>query len=347
MPSFTQDQLTTFSANVLRKLGASDEDARLAAEILIRSDVRGYPTHGIGILPEYVQRARAGTIHVDARPALLHEGKATAQIDGNLYLGQVVGTQAMSLAIDKARAHGLGAVGARNCAHFGRAADYVEQAAQAGMVGMAYISTGGASLATFGSRESTGNSNPIAFGIPGPNGEHLIFDFTTAAMSMREIARRGAVGEPIPAGIVLDKEGTPTTDYAQYAGPPRGVALPFGGYKGSGLNLVAEVLGGLLTGHGTGMSWAPKGGPAINGGLFVALDVTEFMPLDAFLKEVDELGSFLRSRQPQAGVDAVRLPGDGARARAAERIASGIPIDEKLLVSLNTAATELDLPPLG
>src|SRR5439155_21526056 len=125
------------------------------------------------------------------------------------------------------RAHGVGAVGARNSGHFGRMADYVELAAEAGMVGMAFCSAGGASVATFGSREGTGNSNPIAFGIPGRAGEHIVFDFTTATMSMREIARRGASGEPIPAGVVLDKDGNPTTDYAQYAGPPRGVALPF------------------------------------------------------------------------------------------------------------------------
>jgi LDH2 family malate/lactate/ureidoglycolate dehydrogenase len=341
MAAYSAQQLTDFAQRILEKLGAAPDDARLAASLLIRSDVRGYPTHGIGILTEYVQRAKAGTVHLDARPSVIHDGKATAQVDGALYLGQVVGTQAMGLAIEKARAHGLGAVGARNCAHFGRLADYVEQAAEAGMVGMAFVTVGGASLATFGSREPTGNSNPIAFGIPGPNDEHLVFDFTTAVMSMREIARRGAQGEPIPEGIVLDSAGNPTTDFAAYSGPPRGVALPFGGHKGSGLHMVAEILAGVLTGHGTGLSWAPKGGPAVNGGMFVALDVTEFMPRVQFEEEVGNLATFMRSRKPQAGIDAVRLPGDGARARAKEREASGIPIPDALLESLNAAADDL------
>ncbi len=347
MLSFTEPQLVAFTERVLTALGASPEDAQTAAELLIRADVRGYPTHGIGILPEYVQRAQAGTVDFKSRPTVTRDRKAIAQIDGHLYLGQVVGTQAMALAIEKARAHGLGAVGVSNSAHFGRLADYVEQAADAGMVGMTFALVGGASLATFGSREGTGNSNPIAYGFPGPNGDHIVFDFTTAYMSMREVARRGASGEPLPSGIVLDNEGNPTTDYAAYAGPPRGVALPFGGHKGSGLHLVAELLAGILTGHGTGLSWGPRGGPAVNGGLFVALDVAEFMPLDSFIGEVDELAKFLRSRKPQEGIDAVRLPGDGARARSAKRQAEGIPLDDTLVASLRSVAEKLGVQPLA
>ncbi|HZT09175.1 MAG TPA: Ldh family oxidoreductase [Chloroflexota bacterium] len=347
MTTFPAKRLVAFTERVLIALGVAEADAALTAELLVRADLRGYSTHGIGILPEYVQRSRAGTIRLNGKPAVVHDSKAAAQIDGDLYLGQVVGTRAMTLAVEKAHAHGVGMVGVRNCAHLGRIADYVELAADAGMIGMAFVSVGGASLATFGSAEPTGNSDPIAFGIPGPNGQHLIFDFTTAAMSMRELARRGAQGEPIPAGIMLDHAGNPTTDYAQFAGPPRGVALPFGGHKGSGLHLVAEVLAGILTGHGTGLSWAARGGPAINGALFFAVDVADMMPLDEFLEEVNALAAFLRSCRPMAGVTAIRLPGDGARVRASERRDRGIPLDDALVSSLNATAESLGVPTLA
>lgn len=343
---FSANALTAFATRVLARIGVPDEDARHTAEMLVRSDLQGYSTHGIGILPEYVQRAKAGTIRLDARPVVADNGRCTAQIDGQLYLGQVVGCQAMRIAIEKARAHGMSAVAVRNCAHFGRIADYVEQAADAGMVGMAFVCVGGTSIASLGSAEPTGNSNPIAFGIPGRDGQHVIFDFTTAAMSMREVARRGARGEPIPAGVMQDSQGNPTTDYAAFAGPPRGTVVPFGGHKGSGLHLVAELLGGVLAGHGTGISWASRGGPAINGGLFIALDVTEFIPLDRFLDEVDDLARFLHSRRPAAGVDAVRLPGEGARARALERRARGIPLDDATVSALAALARDLGLPQL-
>jgi uncharacterized oxidoreductase len=215
------------------------------------------------------------------------------------------------------------------------------------MIGMAFVSVGGASIASLGSGEPTGNSNPIAYGIPGRDDEPIIFDFTTASMSMREVARRGARGEPIPPGIMLDHQGNPTTEYAAFAGPPRGAVLPFGGHKGSGLHLVAEILAGVLTGHGTALTWAPRGGPAINGGLFVALDVAEFMPLETFRAEVETLTGFLHARKPAAGMDSVRLPGEGARARAAQRTADGIPVDDATLASLQTLAADLDIPPLA
>ncbi len=347
MATYTHDQLTTFAERVLTALNVPTADARLTAKLLARADLRGYSTHGVGILPEYVRRSRAGTIRLEGRPTVAHQGRSTAQIDGQLYLGQVIGTQAMGLAIEKAREHGMGAVGARNAAHFGRLADYVEQAANAGMIGMAFVSVGGASIASLGSMEPTGNSNPIAFGIPGASGEHVIFDFTTAAMSMREIARRGARGEPIPPGIMLDHQGNPTTDFAAFSGPPRGVVVPFGGHKGSGLHLVSELLAGVLTGHGTALSWMPKGGPAINGGFFVAIDVAEFMPRDQFEREVGELADFLRSRKPASGLDAVRLPGDGTRAREAERLTAGIPLDDATVTALNALAEDLGVPPLA
>ncbi len=347
MATFTLDQLTGFAQRVLSALGVPPADARLAAGLLARADLRGYSTHGVGILPEYVQRARAGIINLAGTPTITHQGRSTAQLDGQLYLGQVVGTQAIDLAIEKARAHGTGAIAVRNAAHFGRLADYVERAADSGMIGMAFVSVGGGSIASLGSREPTGNSNPIAFGIPGPHGEHVVFDFTTAAMSMREIARRGARGEPIPPGIMLDHQGNPTTDFAAFSGPPRGVVVPFGGHKGGGLHLVAELLAGVLTGHGTGLGWVARGGPAINGGFFVAIDVAEFMPRDRFEHEVGELASFLRARKPAAGVDAVRLPGDGARAREAERLSAGIPLDDATATALNALAEELGVPPLA
>lgn len=347
MATFSPERLVAFAERVLAHLGVGAADAHHTASLLVRADLRGYPTHGIGILPEYVQRAEAGIIHLGATPTITSNAKATAQIDGGLYLGQVVASQAMALAVDKARTHGVGIVGVRRSAHFGRLADYVEQAAEAGMCAIVLASTGGSSLATLGAAEPTGNSNPIAFGAPGRDGDHVVFDFTTAAMSMREIARRGARGEPIPPDIMLDWEGNPTDDYAAYAGPPRGMVLPFGGHKGSGLHCISEIFAAILTGHGTGLSWATAGGPAINAGLFFAIDVAEFMPIDQFHEEMGQLAAFLRSRKPLKSHGPVRLPGEAARAREAQRRAEGIPLDDAVVASLNSTAETLGLPLLA
>jgi uncharacterized oxidoreductase len=348
VPNIRPELLSAFAEQIFMKLGASKDAAKQTAALMLLADLQGYWNHGIAsLLPDYVQRAQSGIIRPDATPEIVREGKATAQIDGHLAFGQVVGSRAISVAIEKARVHGLGAVGARNCSHFGRIASYVEQAADAGMVGMAYVTVGGGSIASLGSAVPTGNSNPIAYAFPGRDGDDVVFDFTTASMSMREVARRGTTGEPIPSGIMLDGAGNPTTDYAAFSGPPRGAVLPFGGHKGSGLHLVAEILAGVLTGHGTALTWAPRGGPAINGGLFVALDVAEFMPLERFQEELATLAEFLRSRKPAAGVDAIRLPGEGARMRAVQRASAGIPVDDATLATLGKLAQDLHAPPLG
>jgi uncharacterized oxidoreductase len=345
--TFTYQELLDFAERVLSNLGVPADDAGLTAGLLARADLQGYSTHGVGVLPDYVQRIQAGIVHLDARPTIARDGKATAVIDGQLYLGQVVATQAMDLAIAKAHVHGLGSVAVRNSAHVGRLADYVERAAEAGMIGIGFVSVGGNGVGSFGSMEPTGNSNTVGFGIPGRDGQHVLLDFTTASMSMREIARRGSTGQPIPPGVALDNQGSSATDYPAFAGPPRGVVLPFGGHKGAGLHLVAEILGGVLSGHGRALDWLPRGGPAINGALFEAIDVAEYMPLDEFVAHVDELAEFLRTRKPAPGNPAVRLPGDGARGRAAQRLAEGIPLEDVTVAALRGLATQLGVPPLA
>src|ERR1051325_1995399 len=100
----------------------------------------------------------------------------------------------------------------------------------------------------------------MSFGITARSGAHIVLDFATSSMSMGEIQKREGRGEPIPEGAMLDGYGKPTKSVKTFRGPPRGVLLPFGGYKGSGLNVVTEILAGLLTGSGSRRAWWDKGG---------------------------------------------------------------------------------------
>src|SRR5581483_6680997 len=133
-------------------------------------------------------------------------------------------------------------------------------------------------------------TNPMAFGIPARGGKQVILDFATASMSMGEIQKRVAKNEAIPDGV-----GNPTRDFKSFRGPPRGVFLPFGGYKGSGVALVTEMLGGLLTGNGPGKDWWNKGGHGVNGVFLQAFAVEEFQELDTFYDRVDEFIAFIKS----------------------------------------------------
>jgi len=181
----------------------------------------------------------------------------------------------------------------------------------------------------------------MAYGIPGKNGQHIVFDFATSAMSMGEFNKLVAAGVPIPEGILLDGYGNPTTEFKGFRGPPRGVMLPFGGHKGSGLHLISGILGGLLSGNGRGMSWLDRGASAINGVFLQAIAVEEFMPLTQFEDEVAELGAFIRSRKPAPGFDEVLLPGDRSRRVAERQLRDGIEIDAQGWERLLETAREL------
>lgn len=348
MLTFRPADLGDFAARLLAAAGVPPKDARTLGELLLRADLRGYPGHGIAHIPSYLDRMKAGIIQLAARPQIVREGKSTAVIDGRFYVGQIVALQGMELAIRKARDHGVGIVCLRQSGHIGRLADYVEMAAESGMIGMAAVSVGGGNIAPFGGMQPVAGTNPMAYGVPGPDGEHIVLDFATASMSMGELHRLVARGEPLPSGTLLDGHGNPTTDYQAFVGPPRGVMHAFGGHKGSGLHLVAEVLGGALSGNRLGREWYDRGGPAINGVYLQAVSVDEFQPLEEFVGVIGELREYVTSRQPAPGFSEIRLPGDRSRETTARHLQEGVPLDQEAWERLQEWATELGVsgPPI-
>jgi uncharacterized oxidoreductase len=195
--------------------------------------------------------------------------------------------------------------------------------------------------------ERVTGTNPMAFGIPARNGVHIILDFATAAMSMGELQKRFSRNQAIPDNVMLDGYGKPTNDMKVFRGPPRGVLLPFGGYKGSGLNLVAEILGGILSGNGLGRQWWDKGAHAVNGVFLQAVAVEEFQPLERFFDQVEELVSLAKSVKPAPGFSEILLPGDRARKIEARQLKEGVALDDATWKQLTQLADELgvkDLP---
>ncbi len=341
MPRFKQDTLLGFSEHLLSSGGVPEGDSQLVAKLLLKADLRGYSGHGVTRIPPYLAWIKDGTIDIREKPKVVREGKITAVIDGNHYIGQVVAHAGMELAIAKAKEHGAGIICLLRAGHVGRLADYVEMAAEQGMIGMGAVSVGSGNIALYGGMERVTGTNPMAFGIPAKNGQHIILDFATSAMSMGELQKRLSRKEAIPDGVMLDGYGNPTSDFKAFRGPPRGVILPFGGYKGSGLNLITEILGGILSGNGLGREWWDKGGHAVNGLFLQAFAVEEFQPLDHFLERVDELVSFAKSTKPAPGFKEILLPGEMARRTEAKQLKEGMEIDEATWARLRELASEL------
>lgn len=341
MPKIDHQSLLNFCTRLFVAGGVPAQDAALVANYLVRAEMRGYAGHGVTRVAQYLAFVKNGTYDLNETPVVEREGKISAVIDAKHYIGQVAAHRAMTLAIKKAQEHGAGMVCLRRAGHTGRLADYMEMAAEKGMIGMGAVSVGSATTTLYGGMSPITGTNPMAFGIPARNDQSIILDFATASMSMGEIQKRVARNEPIPDGVLLDGHGRPTNDFKTFRGPPRGVFLPFGGYKGSGVALVTEILGGILSGNGLGRHWWNKGGHGVNGVFLQAIAVEEFQQLEDFFAKVDELIAFIKSTPRAPGFGEILLPGESGRRREATQRLDGVAVDSSAWSELTQLAAEL------
>jgi len=324
------------------------DDAKLVADLLVRGELRGYAGHGVIRVRPYLDWIKDGTYQIKERPAIEREGKIAAAVDGKHYIGQVAACFAMELAIKKTKEHGAGIVTLRRAGHTGRLADYMEMATAQGMIGIGAACVGSAVTALYGAMKPITGTNPMAFGIPARGGKQIILDFATASMSMGEIQKRVRAKEKIPAGVMLDGHGNPTTDFDAFRGPPRGVFTAFGGYKGSGVALMTEILAGLLSGNGMGKLYWDNRGHGVNGLFLQAFAVEEFQPLETFYDKVDEMIGFIKSTKCAPGFSEILLPGESGRRREAQNQQRGVEIEGPTWEALKELAGTLKVatPPI-
>jgi LDH2 family malate/lactate/ureidoglycolate dehydrogenase len=341
VPKVDYPKLRDFCGQLLCRGGIPRDDAELVADLLVKGEARGYAGHGVSRVVQYLEFVDNKVYDLSAKPQIEREGKITAAIDAKHYVGQVAAHMAMTLAIKKAKQHGVGIVTVRRAGHSGRLADYMEMATEQGLIGVGAASVGSATTTLFGGMKPITGTNPMAFGIPTRNGQAIILDFATASMSMGEIQRRVARKEPIPDGVIIDGNGNPTNDFKAFRGPPRGVFLPFGGYKGSGVALVTEILAGLLSGNGLGKHWWTKGGHGVNGLFLQAFAIEEFQELNSFYDKVDELIAFIKSSQRAPGFNEILLPGEAGRRREMLQRKNGVEVDAETWSDLVELAARL------
>jgi hydroxycarboxylate dehydrogenase B len=349
VPKIDHRQLLKFCNQLLSLGGMSADDAKLVADLLVKGELCGYAGHGVIRVNPYLDWIKDGTYQIKDKPAIEREGKITAVVDGKHYIGQIAAHFAMELAIQKAKAHGAGIVCLRRAGHTGRLADYMEMATDQGMIGMATASVGSAVTALYGGMEPITGTNPMAFGIPARGGKQILLDFATASMSMGEIQKRVRNKEKIPEGVMLDGHGNPTTDFKSFRGPPRGVFNAFGGHKGSGIALITEILGGLLSGNGMGKLYWDNRGHGVNGLFLQAIAVEEFQDVETFYDKVDELVAFIKSTKCAPGFSEILLPGESGRKRETQNRLHGVIIEDGTWDNLTKLAAELgiaDIPAL-
>lgn len=337
--SVSSAKLTGFAAACLEKLGLGAADARLVAESLVQSNLRGVDSHGIVRLPHYATRLRNGTVKARPNISVARTGPSTAMVEGGAGMGQLVAARAMHEAIALAKETGVGAVGARNSSHCGACAYFVELAVKAGMVGVALTHTDSIMVPP-GMKNIFLGSNPIAFGAPGGDEPPVIIDMSTTHAAWGKVIVARQEGKPIPPDWGVDSNGKPTTDAAQVVG-----LAPTGGHKGYALALMIEILCAHLTGvpfatHVTKM-YGELERPRNLGHFMLALDIARFTDPAAFRAQLDLFVREIRAQPPADPSRPPLAPGDPERLTSARRSRDGIPLPENLIAELNALAASL------
>jgi L-2-hydroxycarboxylate dehydrogenase (NAD+) len=346
---FPAAALLAFTRDALAACGIPDADAETAAKAMVEADLTGFDSHGVFRLSSYCDTIKSGRVNPKAKIKVLQRAPATALIDGDNGIGHLVMTHAADLAIELARASGIGWVGVRRSNHAGAAGVYAAMPVAHGMVGIyAAVSTAN-HMAPWGGAEALIGTNPIAVGIPAGKEAPIVLDIATSVSSFGTIRQHAISGEPLPEGWVIhSKTGEPITD-AKKVG--EGVLLPIGGYKGAGLALIIGLLAGVLNGAAFGrevVDFTKPGSNETNTGQFiVAIDVARFVPPDVFAAEMDRHIDELRSSPRLPGVEAIRLPGEDRRRRRTERSAHGVELPPTLLKQLDELAASLNIKPLA
>jgi uncharacterized oxidoreductase len=328
MPNVTAERLTEIEIGLLIAAGASAEEAAIIARYNVGANLVGHDSHGIILIPQYIDRIKAGHIVPGAPWEIQQETATTTVIDGNWGFGYVVNDRAMRYTIDKAKKQNVAVATVRRQSHIGRLASYPLLASAEGMIAMITADSGRSSkaVAPFGGAKARLGTNPICFAIPSNLDGPLVFDMATSAAAAGKINVATARGEQVPAGWLIDAEGKPSTD-------PRvlrsgGALLPLGGtegYKGTGLAAIVEILSGLLTGLGFGID--PQG--RHNDGCFMAVfNVAAFRDLATFKQEVTDFAHYLKDTPKAQGFTEVFYPGEVEYRKEQDRRANGVPIED-------------------
>src|SRR5258708_2371719 len=273
----SSDELSNFAERLLIAVGTPPTEAHTVAAALVDADIEGLPSHGMMLLPMYLERIAAGSVRPAAQGKIVSDTGTQVVLDAENGLGQVLAEQAVKLAVERARTKGMAVVAVRNAFHFGAAGRFARDIAKQGCVGIVMANTRPLLPAPGGAERVVGN-NPLAIAVPTKD-EPIVLDLALSAGAMGKIRLAEGQGKPIPDGWAATNEGLPTNDAAAAI---KGMLLPAAGAKGFGLAVMIDLLAGGLSSGAIGDAVQPLyGDVAIPYGcsnLFIAIDIGGFPP---------------------------------------------------------------------
>jgi hydroxycarboxylate dehydrogenase B len=343
---FHTEPLTRAMESVVAAGGSEAREARMVAENLVTANLMGHDSHGIGMIPRYVDALLEGGLSVNQHPKVKLDSGALLALDGCQGYGQVIGFEATDMAVQRARQHGSCIMALGRSHHLGRIGQWGEQAAAQGLVSLSFVNViSRAIVAPFGGADARFGTNPVCVAIPVPGEPPFVLDMATSAVAQGKIRVAHNKNEKVSPEWLLDDQGNPTSEPRFGVVAPFGALRTFGLHKGYGLALVCELLGGALTGGGTWHSDDRSKRRVWNGMLTILVDPARLDTDHLFGQETRAFLDSLRRSPVAPGFDKVRIAGEPERETRARREKEGIAVDATTWQEILAAAAKLKLAP--
>ena len=313
MASLTLDDIHALAVETLLRAGCDEANAHAVARTVTAAERDGSASHGLFRLPGYAKGLKSGRINGTAKPSVSTRAAGILCIDGDRGFAPLALETAREPLIEMTRRQGIALCAVVNMHHFAALWPEVEMLAEAGLVGMAM--TGAMPyVAPAGGREALFGTNPQAFAWPRPGKPPLAFDQAASTMARGDVMIHRREGEPVPVGVGLDSEGKDTTDPAAIL--DGGVQLAFGGYKGSAIALMVEMMASSLIGERSSAEAKAAhngdGGPPIGGEILIAIDPAQASGGADWASHGETILGTIE------GMDGARLPGARRHANRAK-----------------------------
>jgi uncharacterized oxidoreductase len=345
VPKFHSTQIHEFITQTCEAMGSAQREATLVADQLVEANLAGHDSHGVGMLPSYVDGVLNGRLQINSHPTVVVDNGALITFDGNAGYGQVNGFEAMQAATERAGEYGVAVVGLRNSYHIGRIGHWAEQCAASGYASLHLVNVIGHPplVAAYGGAEARFGTNPFCAAVPGRNGRPgFLLDMATSIIAGGKARVAANKGVKVPPDTIIDAEGNLTDDpnafwYTDPSGRRGGALVAFGDHKGSGLAIMCELLGAALLGGETAHPKNARDGRIINNMLSVVIDPGAMGNAEAYLDEIEAFRDFVLESKLRADCDQILVPGQ-PEDLAREQRAEGFEVDQVTVDQLRNSA---------
>ena len=333
------NKLIQLGIDIFTAQGVGEEDAKFLVNSLVEANLTGHDSHGAYYFVRYSDRIKEGNIRLDVEPKIIKETPGTAFIDGQWGIGQLTARRLTEISVEKAKKNMVAAVGAFNTNHIGRIGYYTEMAAKQGIIATFYVNVGHPIVSVHNGHGPVFGTNPYSASVPVGGDIPFLVDYATSVVAAGKLSVARAAKAKIPTHWTLDKNGKKNDDPAVLS--EGGWLLPFGLYKGQGLQMVSELLGAVLTGSRVGPSGITTP-PSPNGIFMLAVNPEAFVGLDEFVKNTDDLLKQVKDWQPLEG-KRVMVPGEPEKETKADRLANGVKLPDDTWTEIVTLCKELGI----